>query len=172
MVAMDVGLDVRGDVEGRNSVVARAVASRIFADANIRLNWYEAPRAGVKVTRLTVVIVSQLKDRGDLFGHDRVLGRVGQPGVRAYVAYDRVVRFARRFHIDTANVLGAVIAHELGHLLLGEGHSATGLMAAAVDARPDADLRFTPEQALALRAILRRDDHSHTQGDVQLVTRN
>jgi hypothetical protein len=172
MLAVDVALDVRGEVEGVNFVTARGVARMIFADANIRLNWHEAPLAGASVTRLTVVIVSGLRDRGDLFGRYGVLGRVGQPGVRAYVAYNRVLRFASGCHTNTAKILGAVMAHEIGHLLLGEGHSATGLMAATVDARPSADLRFTPEQVLALRAILLRDDDSHAHGALQLATRN
>jgi len=167
--AVDVALDVRGEVQGVNVVMGRSIASKIFADANIRLNWREAPVRGVSVTRLTVVIVSGMRDRGDLFGKDRVLGRVGQPGVRAYVAYDRVLRFAHKHPGDTARILGAVIAHELGHLLLGEGHWATGLMAASVDARPGADLRFTTAQALTLRAVLLPDDGGHTPGEVQLA---
>jgi hypothetical protein len=171
MLAVDVALHVRGDVEGGNFVMARDVASRIFADADIHLNWCEAPVAGVSVTRLTVVIISGLKDRSDLFGKDRVLGRVAQPGVRAYVAYRRVVRFARRTHTDPARILGAVIAHEIGHLLLGEGHSATGLMAASVDARPSADPRFTPEQVRILRAFLEGED-SHTRGEPRLAVHN
>jgi hypothetical protein len=171
MLAVDVAIQVRGPVDGADLVMARGATSRIFADANVRLHWCEAPVAGVPVARLTVVIVSELRDRSDLFGRDQVLGRVAQPGVRAYVAYGRVVRFARGSGIDTAKILGAVIAHEIGHLLLGEGHSATGLMAASVDARPSADPRFTPEQVRILRAFVEGDD-THTRGEVQLAARS
>ena len=57
-------------------------------------------------------------------------------------------------------MLAHVMAHEVGHLLLPHGHSATGLMRANWDA---ADLRravyrqlnFTAEQAELIRARLR-----------------
>jgi hypothetical protein len=48
-----------------------------------------------------------------------------------------------------------VIAHELGHLVLPENsHSATGIMAAGLDLRVNADPLFTPEQIVAIRETL------------------
>ena len=50
-------------------------------------------------------------------------------GTIAYVFYDRVDDAATKRRLDTARVLGAAVAHELGHLLLPYGrHSHTGLM--------------------------------------------
>jgi hypothetical protein len=51
-------------------------------------------------------------------------------------------------------VLGRVLAHEVGHLLLPVGHSKTGIMRATVDLTITPQ-RFTPEQIrLIRRAVL------------------
>lgn len=51
-------------------------------------------------------------------------------GYIADVHYKAVQAFADRNGIDVEGLLGHVIAHELGHLLLGPGHSAHGIMSA------------------------------------------
>jgi hypothetical protein len=54
-----------------------------------------------------------------------------QRGVLSTVFADRIVTSAERLHLDVDVFLGRVVAHELGHLLLGtSGHSMTGLMRA------------------------------------------
>jgi hypothetical protein len=66
-------------------------------------------------------------------------------GNNAWVFFDRVKASALEYHLDTAQLLGNVIAHELGHLLLGDNaHSNWGLMRA----------RWSPEQ---LRAADRKE---------------
>lgn len=52
-------------------------------------------------------------------------------GNNAWVFFDRVRASASDYHLDTAHLFGNVIAHELGHLLLGDNaHSNWGLMCA------------------------------------------
>ncbi len=86
--------------------------------------------------------------------------------------YHRVERIART-HLNTSNWRGAsgvdaaillahAMAHEIGHLLLPDGHSASGLMRAdwSADDLHDAvrgELNFTPEQADVIRARLLSD---------------
>jgi hypothetical protein len=49
----------------------------------------------------------------------------------AYVLFDRVTRVARAARSDVTDVLGRVMAHEIGHLMLPDGsHSGSGLMRA------------------------------------------
>jgi hypothetical protein len=90
-------------------------------------------------------------------------------GRMAYVFYDRVEQVARThlhtgrrtgtYDFDDVVVLAHAMAHEIGHLLLPYGHSATGLMRANWD---EADLRrairrqlnFTTQQAESIRARL------------------
>lgn len=83
-------------------------------------------------------------------------------GKVAYILFDRVCNVAAASAASREDVLGTIIAHELGHLLLPSGaHSETGLM------RPSWQLldfkgvdseqwRFTPAQADAVRRHLRQ----------------
>ena len=63
--------------------------------------------------------------------------------------------------MDASQLLGHVIAHEMGHLLLPSGaHSAAGLMRpiwdlAQVQAADQGALTFTPDQAGLIREHLR-----------------
>jgi hypothetical protein len=52
-----------------------------------------------------------------------------QIGTTITIFYDRVKRVSQEVEIDSASVLGLVIAHETGHMLLrSTKHSATGIM--------------------------------------------
>ena len=90
-------------------------------------------------------------------------------GRMAYVFYKRVERVARTYlntsrrrgtsDTDNVIVLAHAMAHEIGHLLLPYGHSATGLMRADWDAKDmrlavHGRLNFTSEQAELIRARL------------------
>jgi len=80
-------------------------------------------------------------------------------GCWAAVSYRRVQDLALKADISPALVLGKAMAHELGHLLLGPGHSDTGIMRAELD---DGDfgpgklptLAFLAAQKERLRAAL------------------
>lgn len=83
-------------------------------------------------------------------------------GKVAYVLFDRVCNVAAASAASREEVLGTIIAHELGHLLLPSGaHSETGLMRPSwqlLDFRgvDSEQWRFTPEQAHAVRRRLRQ----------------
>lgn len=46
----------------------------------------------------------------------------------AYILYEPIVDLARTASICEQQILGAVVAHEVGHLLLGMGHSPPGFL--------------------------------------------
>jgi len=87
-------------------------------------------------------------------------------GGLVYVFYDRIAQVSEGNQLDSAALLGAVIAHELGHLLLPSGsHSTRGLMRAGwnrSDTLTADGLRFTAEQGVRIRGRL----ESRTQGSV------
>ena len=58
----------------------------------------------------------------------KVMGVAPTGGYMAYAFYDRITAFALRRELYLSTVLGYVIAHEVGHLLLREGHVDYGIM--------------------------------------------
>lgn len=114
-------------------------ATEILADADVDVDWRDcSPRAAQphpscsespKPDELVVRIVRQPQNR-----HLRTLGEAlvdtaTGTGVLATVFVDRIELFAARARADVESMLGRVVAHEIGHLLLGTtGHAQTGLM--------------------------------------------
>src|SRR5258706_9127623 len=85
----------------------------------------------------------------------------GAQGSRVYIVYERVEALARESpEVHASVLLGYVIAHEIGHLLLGShSHSATGIMQARWFQRElhqmaTGDLLFTPSEHIRLHAAL------------------
>jgi len=91
-----------------------------------------------------------------------VMGKafVGAPGDTVADAYFPVIQaMAEQRHVDAGVLLGFVMAHELGHLLLGPGHTTEGVMQAAwgqsqMDALRQRRLGFTREGAERIRLML------------------
>ena len=83
-------------------------------------------------------------------------------GVIATVYLDRVNWLAAASGVDARVLLGRVLAHEIGHLLLGtNAHGRTGLMRAvwsrsALQRNQPGDWRVTPREAHAMHQSLRR----------------
>ena len=95
---------------------------------------------------------------------DSAMGWVA-PGTRIVkVSYSRIKAFSRGLNSsptlgdnDTACILGHVVAHEIGHLLLPRGpHSPSGIMRAWLDRQLAAlgGLFFTADQAQDIRTKL------------------
>ncbi|HMD85989.1 MAG TPA: hypothetical protein VKO18_14945 [Terriglobia bacterium] len=82
-------------------------------------------------------------------------------GDLASVSFRRVTEEAAEFGVQPCEVLGPAIAHELGHLLLGQpGHSPTGIMRARwrredYERAPRGAFNFTAEQARQMCAEVR-----------------
>jgi hypothetical protein len=79
-----------------------------------------------------------------------------RPGTDAIIFYGRVAELSRSESLYTQDTLPAVMAHEIGHLLLDGGHSPTGLMRAKWDREElklaeRRQLEFTPEQSVLIR---------------------
>jgi hypothetical protein len=144
------------------------LVSRMYDAIGVRTEWLEASRpldqqtvaAPCGPNDLTIIVLTQ-----EMAGRRMVPGAVvgyaavtpGEAGRVAFVIYDRVRDIARRADADLVNVMGTVMAHELGHLLLPSGaHSTDGLMRgrwAAADFRR-ADLQFSMAQAQEIRQLL------------------
>ena len=134
--------------------LAQQVASEVYRDIGIELDWADNechPSDGVFAVNITS------RHMAGTLVSDQTLG-FAESGTRdAMVLYDRVMRFGRRYHINRGVMLGYVIAHELGHLLLPpKSHSEAGVMRGEIDLQMASgrQLRFTREQgALILRKL-------------------
>jgi hypothetical protein len=146
-----VSSDIVGD--------ARQEVIRIYAQIGVTVTWAE-PAAGSLKNPL-VIIISPIT--GQWVGPTSLglaVRGANSSGHLAYVFYDRVQRLAKKQQMSDASLLGVVIAHEIGHLLLPYGsHSSRGLMQGEWDNRQlffarARLLRFTAQQAELIRAHL------------------
>jgi hypothetical protein len=161
---------------------AKAEMTRIYRDAGVNVIWINAASSTGRPDTLQspaasepglalVVLPREMSDQLTV-ATEALGGAAGTPeqrGRMAYVFYSRVEHIARTYlntsrrratyDGDNVIVLGHAMAHEIGHLLLPYGHSATGLM------RPDwsgedlhhavhGQLNFTAQQAELIRAKL------------------
>jgi hypothetical protein len=93
----------------------------------------------------------------DVMGKAFVAGRYGGTVADVYLT---AVRATAELHgANPSEVAGVVVAHEIGHLLLGPGHMPNGVMQAVwgqkeVDAVRQRRLRFSKEAARRIRLAL------------------
>ena len=139
---------------------ARDDATRVFRRSGIALIWVDAEtyRAGC----LTVHIVTQ--PVGAISRNPHILGiaPITQEarGTNLWIFYPRIIAYSANLGMAASQLLGHVMAHELGHLLLPYGaHSVAGLMRPAWDraqvrAADEGVLTFTTHQAGLIRERL------------------
>ena len=152
---------------------ARKSADRIFEPLAVQIVWFDTTSAlrrqkalddpGAQkafVTSLYVVRFVAKDGDGGMAPSERSLGAAAVGSHVTIIPYPRVVELARNGSITVGLVLGHVIAHELGHLLLQRArHSAAGLMRATLDLRlaRQSRLLFTAPEAQAIRAAIERN---------------
>ena len=109
---------------------AEEITHRIFKEAGIRLVWKDRADPKSDPIRLFVRIVPHSLN---LPGEDFGIAFVGPDGrgLQADVFYSGIEGLAKNYSANPAEILGHVMAHELGHLLLGmNSHSSLGIMQA------------------------------------------
>jgi hypothetical protein len=126
-----VHVNNRASVSPQVLALAQHDVIEIYRDIGVEVVWAEATTVSPANRPLEIEIVTAApptvaaKVMGIAVRDSMTVG-----GRLAYVFYDRIRDVGQRSHFPavTAHILGAVIAHELGHLLLPYGHSPTGLM--------------------------------------------
>ena len=148
-------------ISPKELAAAEAYATAIYRAAGVQTVWTETPRApgATRSPHLRVVILSAemtAKMCKDAQLGDSVMGIANEgtngSGRIAYIFADRIGQTALQYLAEFHRGLGHVMAHEIGHLLLGaHSHAPTGLM--AVNWRPlETHLQtFTPKQAQIIR---------------------
>ena len=111
---------------------AEKEVARIYLHAGVKTIWRPAPEPA---TAFTVRLIIQAKFLGQPAGSEFLMG-AAPPTTNdcagpVYIFLDQVTGFSNVQRIEPWVVLGAVIAHEIGHRLLRHsGHSSEGLMRA------------------------------------------
>jgi hypothetical protein len=141
---------------------AESEARSIYDAAGIQTVWTNED-AGIddsdpSTLHLTVLLLtrnmSAQKIRKDRVGNG-VMGQAARPTRRAYIFTFRITDTASMRGAFATDLLGKVLAHEVGHLLLPTpGHSDQGIMTADLQLSPTRVPRFTTEQSEAMRTAL------------------
>jgi hypothetical protein len=143
----------RAKVTGPHLVVALATAERLFRTAGVRLVWRQDIDVQEHPPQFTIVLSSELLDTELKASMGAgVVGVFVRPAQRAYIMYDRVVALGQKYVTDAATVLGQAIAHEIGHFLLGDRHSASGVMGARLTPAAFLEPPFSATERAFIRA--------------------
>ena len=134
------------------------MARGVFARAGIRTIWAYGRNRTLRLEgalHLKVLVLSKEMAEQKISSDgvpDNVLGQAAKDCGRAYIFSHRIAALAARNERPVGDLLGRVIAHEIGHLLLPEkSHSAIGIMSSSLDLRAAALPAFTSEQTAAIR---------------------
>lgn len=157
---------------------AQARASSLFSQAGIEIDWlacrpadpsdFSPSASPCSALAWPVHLSIRIRPRAlsvspETFGQAFV-DAAGQ-GIYSNVYYQNLALSTNHPQLSDGDLLGFVIAHELGHLLLGtNSHSPVGLMQArwdsvALHAASRSALFFTPAQSATLRARLSESAH-------------
>jgi hypothetical protein len=176
-------------VRAKSLAKAEAIAGRMYRQAGIGIEWlgeiprdsggaHNAPEAeeprGNPVAQLTIDIVTASIARRRGYSDD-VVGFVAVPpeggmGRVGHVVYERIKDVAAGGAASTADILGIIIAHDIGRLILGAGSGTLDGVMTRTWNREDLQrvnpmaLRFTPAETERLHATLRQDSASFAVG--------
>jgi hypothetical protein len=133
---------------------AQRDAARILAAAGVRLDWQQDPTPGGMSLKL---VARKVEIAGvDALGYAFLRPTFGCNC--AHLVYPEIERSAQRWEGEVSTILGAAMAHEIGHLLLSSNaHSSSGVMTAnfghkQIVQASRGELLFTAEQAGRIRA--------------------
>lgn len=136
----EIEVMMQDDTGMTSSVLKRAEgdASQVLRTAGIEVQWINCPKGSQtkecrhfpESNEFMLHVVRTGKTPNDLIFGEAFLGE-GGIGKYADVFFDRIAGAEAESGVDFSELLGAVCAHELGHLLLGSrSHSTAGIMQA------------------------------------------
>ncbi len=144
---------------------AQDEASRIFELSGIRLVWAggRTPNARHVILKIASAPPSRKSRQPGVLGLAVETNQA--TGILAWLFYDRIDEHRRVLGLEAPLLLGHVMAHEMGHLLLPTGsHVQSGVMRGGWDKlqaslAKSRSLRFGPDETREIRAHLLRDSN-------------
>ena len=163
---MNVAICNQGDV--RESVIAAAKAETelVYRWAGVTILWRDCDALfSAELERNPWFIIRLRTEKLPLTVGPASLDVMGNAfvekdgGCMADAYFQAIHATSEKYHGDSDALLGMVMAHELGHLLLGAGHTPDGVMQGVwnrrqMDALRHRWLRFSEESAARLRRAL------------------
>jgi hypothetical protein len=162
---------------------ASAVVTRTYEKIGVRTEWIgvvrqkerggrfkpRRDRSRIPIAQLTIIILTkEMAARGRFADGALGLAAVADEGMGriAYAIYDRVRDTASRAAMNEADLLGFVMAHEIGHLLLPSGSPDSGLMRSRWTVRDFkrmnvAQLEFSSLQATQIRRTIENNSPAY-----------
>lgn len=153
-------------------------AATIFSSAGLNVIWVNCIHGGAAACHpfsdpfslVLLIVPNAAPPTADAIFGIAFLGPDGI-GRNADVFWKRVQELQTNSKVDTANLLGCVMAHEMGHLLLGpNAHAVSGIMEPhwqdwELRNISMGTLRFLPEQSRRMRArVARQVDRNQFSG--------
>ena len=151
---------------------AKEQAGRVLRKVNVETVWVDCPaslaelqtntacRGRPTATELVIRIIPRSQNPRCRLGFAALPTEKGQVASQAGVFFEAAEELAAGHPTSTAQMLGYILAHEIGHLLLGEGsHSGKGIMRTPwltqeMDDLARGWLGFTARQAKRMKADL------------------
>ena len=154
--------------------------SRILADAGIAVEWEDGSPDSTEARRLDASVPITASQRfvpingalnARILPHPPSVHKTqtlgfslpfAKQGVHVTLYWTSIEELARTNKLSPSLLLGAVMAHEIGHVLLGSGlHSLSGIMrerwgTSEYHSISLGQLQFTPEEAARMRASIRK----------------
>src|SRR5262245_59550630 len=106
---------------GDNVLYAEERTAEVFARIGAGVRWIDEDTASREHLRppFTMVLVNAERNKNQMVARVQEALGMAEPSVRrAHVFLDRIEELSARSRRDPASLLGDVMAHELGHLLL------------------------------------------------------
>jgi len=151
---LTVAVDDRARVPGSLLKDAEDRAADVFRMSHLEIVWVRASDARLLALSppFTVIIAMTPASVSGNAGpsETEVMGQAVRNVGRAYVYYDRILGIVTPTR-DIVTILGDVIAHELGHLLLPRGHAIAGIMRPEVNMTSRLLETFTETESNQLR---------------------
>jgi|HubBroStandDraft_1064217.scaffolds.fasta_scaffold46942_3 hypothetical protein len=164
---MTVSVCIRGDLDEKTIVRAEETAAALFQSIDIETVWAKCAIGleGDEAIRQHWFTLRLRDGRPFIPPAPLALDALGEAflsednvGYIAEVYYQAVETLAATQSAELPQLLGYVIAHELGHLLLGPGHTPKGVMRAAWDRRVLLEIRqggfkFSSAEGARMRGV-------------------
>ena len=160
LVTLPVRLDNVAAVRGGDLRFAERRAAEVFEEIGVRVRWVavdDVSAGAESAPAFTMIVVNSDLKAGSASSFVDALGLANRAVRRAYVFYDRVTKLNESSPRPIPTILGDIIAHELGHLVLPTGaHSKRGIMRAGLDMDQLSIVTFTELEARSILAVLSR----------------